>query len=382
MKAAILYAHPPEPDGLSQQGHMLYQGMKDNGEDVQPVHLSAEYQKEWLYKCFKPDIAIGVGFWGHTPDIIHHTKKCGVQPVPWFLSDGWVANYYKELSELPLVFTTSDWVRRTYLRDGVDIKNFEVAYIGFDLEKFKPIPKSDPGVKAIRDMAGVKDDEIMILTAGGDVTSKGAQEVLQALKKVNGEFRNWKYVCKLWGGQSADDHYEDEMRLVRALGEQTSNRIVYIEGPMSQEFMPYLLNACDIYAAPSRLEGFGMIQVEAMACGKPVVSINEMGPKETIVHGETGFLADVASTVDLTEEWVYTSMGFDERHIVKFNQPKTFAYRANIDQLADYLLKLLKNPDLREKMGKQAREHAVKNFDYRYTARQMTDIIKAKLKLS
>ena len=57
--------------------------------------------------------------------------------------------------------------------------------------------------------------------------------------------------------------------------------------------MPYILNAADIYAAPSRLEGFGMIQVEAMSCGIPVISINECGPKETIIHNKTGFLAKV-----------------------------------------------------------------------------------------
>ena len=40
--------------------------------------------------------------------------------------------------------------------------------------------------------------------------------------------------------------------------------------------MPYLIAACDIYAAPSRLEGFGMPQVEAGACGKPVIGIKAM----------------------------------------------------------------------------------------------------------
>ena len=72
-----------------------------------------------------------------------------------------------------------------------------------------------------------------------------------------------------------------------------------------------MLNACDIYAAPSRIEGFGMIQVEAMACGKPVVSINVGGPAETIIHNKTGFLAGVAEEVKLTEEWVYPHMGFE-----------------------------------------------------------------------
>ncbi len=150
---------------------------------------------------------------------------------------------------------------------------------------------------------------------------------------------------------------------------------------MSREFMPLLLNACDVYAAPSRLEGYGMIQVEAMACGKPIISINEMGPKETIIHGKTGFLANVASTVDLTEEWVSVGMGFEENRKIPFDKPKTFAYRANVDELADYLLKLLTSYELREKMGKAAREHAVEKFEYHKVAKQISDKIRERLRL-
>jgi glycosyltransferase involved in cell wall biosynthesis len=380
MKSVVLYAYPPEPDGLSQQGDMLYRGFKENKEEVLPCHLSSEFQKEWIYKFLKPDVAIGVGFWGHTQDIILHPQKYGVQPVPWLLADGWVANYHKQIADLPLVFTTSDWVAKTFLRDGVDTKNFVTSYIGLETEIFKPIPKTDPRIKLTREMIGIKDDEVMILTTGGDVTSKGAQEIFQALKKVDQEFKNWKYVCKIWGGESADDHYEDEMALIEELG-VSKDKVVYLEGSMSREFMPLLLNACDIYAAPSRLEGFGMIQVEAMACGKPVISIDEMGPKETIIHNETGFLAKVASTVDLTEEWAYVGMGFEEDHKIQFEKPKTFAYRADVDELADYLLRLLKDPELREKMGARAREHAVDKFEYRKIAKQMADVIKERLRL-
>ena len=53
---------------------------------------------------------------------------------------------------------------------------------------------------------------------------------------------------------------------------------------------------------PSRIEGFGMIQVEAMACGKPVISINVGGPAETIIHNKTGFLAKVSEEVLLKEK--------------------------------------------------------------------------------
>jgi alpha-maltose-1-phosphate synthase len=124
-----------------------------------------------------------------------------------------------------------------------------------------------------------------------------------------------------------------------------------------------------------------MIQVEAMGCGIPVISINEMGPKETIVHNKTGFLADVGETVELTEEWVYPDMGFGEQHKKKFEKPKTFAYRASVDQLADYLLRLLTNKELRETMGQEGRKHTLQNFEYHVVAKKMSDIIKNTLSL-
>src|SRR3989338_2356295 len=143
--------------------------------------------------------------------------------------------------------------------------------------------------------------------------------------------------------------------------------------------MPFLLNMCDVYAAPSRLEGFGMIQVEAQSCGKPVISINEMGPKETIAHGETGFLAKVGSTVELTQEKVYRWMGFKKNGIITFDKPKTFSYRADVEELAEYTLRLLTDDDLRVRMGERAREHAVKNFDYVGKAENVSRIIEENL---
>lgn len=380
MKSVILYAYPPEPDGLSLQGNLLYRGMKENGELVEPCNLSSEFQKEWLYDYFKPDIAFGIGYWGHSPDIVFHPQRFGVTPVPWFVADGWVANYHKELSDLPLVFATSEWVKRTYKRDGVDVKNFHVAPIGCDMDLFRPISRNDLRIKTIRKQLRVEDDEVMILTVGGDVTSKGAQEVLKALKQVDKHFPRWKYVCKVWGGDSADDHWDDEQKLIEGL-EESSDKVIYLEGSLAPEFMPLLLNACDIYAAPSRLEGFGMIQMEAEACGVPVISINEMGPKETIVHGETGFLASVAETVELKKEIVHPHMGFEGQGVVEFEKPKIFAYRANVEEIADYLLRLMNSEELRRSMGEKGRAHATRNFEYRMIARKMAELVGEKFGL-
>jgi glycosyltransferase involved in cell wall biosynthesis len=380
MKSVILYAYPPESDGLSLQGDMLYRGMKENGEAVMPCHVSGELQKDWIYKHFKPDVAIGVGFWGYTPNIILNPQKFGVTPVPWLVADGWVANYHDVLNSLPLVFTTSKWVVDVYARDGVNVKNFKVAPVGVEPEIFRPIPKTDPAIRKLRQMLGVKSGEKMILTVGGDVTSKGAQEILKALGKINKEFGNWKYICKSWEGGSNRDYHSEELELIKFLGLDNS-RVSFLGGAYSREFMPYLLNAADVYAAPSRIEGFGMIQLEAQACGIPVISIDAMGPKDTVIHGETGYLAKVESTIDLDSELAHPDMGFEKEMRIFFNKSKTFAYRASVDDLASYLLTLLTDDRKRIAMGSAAREHAVKNFNYRDLAAKMTSIIKERLSL-
>jgi len=380
MKSLILYVYPPETDGLSLQGDMLYRGMKEQGEEVMSCHWKGELQKEWIYKYFKPDVAIGIGYWGYAPEIILHPQKFEIMPVPWLVADGWVANYHDVLSKLPLVLVTSQWVKETYERDGVDVKNFETAYVGVEPDLFKPIPKSDPKVKKLREMLGVKPDEKLILTVGGDTTSKGAQEVLKALALVNSEFSRWKYICKSWGSDCSRGHLKEELDLIQELGLE-KEKILHFEGPYSREFMVYFLNAVDIYAAPSRLEGFGMIQLEAQACGIPVISIDAMGPKETIIHNETGFLARVEKTIDLESELVYPKMGFKEEKRIFFDKPKTFAYRADVEDLAGYLRILLTDDKKRIKMGGKARDHVIKNFHYRDVAKYMAGLIKERLRL-
>ncbi len=378
MKCLVLYAYPPEPDGQSLQGDLLYRGILKANVEAVPCHFKESLQKKFFLKTYKPDVAFGIGFWGNVPEIIREPLKHGVKPVPWFNADGWVANYQDEFNQLDLMFTTSRWVKEVYKRDGVDVDKIEAMHIGIDTDFFKPLNNSHYK-KEIRKMFGVKDNEKMILTIGGDTTSKGAQEMMRALAKVNEEFKDWRYICKSWPSECAEQWREKETALAEELG--IRDKVVFIDDEFSQEFMVHLLNACDIYAAPSRLEGFGMIQVEAMACGKPVISINKMGPSETIIHNKTGFLANPAEEVVLEEQWVFPHMGFKRKKLVKFDVPKIFEYRANVDELAKYSLKLLTDDDLREKMGKEARQHVVKNLDYRDIAKKILEITAERLDL-
>jgi alpha-maltose-1-phosphate synthase len=377
MKALLLYPYPVEPDGLSLQGFYLAKGLEELGVEVASCDRVDEDRKEELYKKFKPDVVIGVGFWGNVPDLVLHPLKFGMKPVPWFNANGWVANYHKTLDELPLLVANSRWVKSTYMRDGLKGKNIEVCGIGFDPCVFYPA-KDDVKVKKVRDKLGIKEGEIMLLTAGGDVTSKGAQEMFHALAKIKSEFPNWKYVLKIFPSFSARDHGKEEKKLIRELGLE-KDRIVYLTDEYPPEKMAELIRACDVYAAPSRLEGFGMIQQEAMACGKPVISINVGGPRDIVVHGKTGFLVDVEHEIKLDREWVYKYMGFDKKKVIEFPIPKTFAYRADIDQLADCTLKLFKDKGLRERMGAAGVKRAIGDFHYNTIAKKMLGLIKEKV---
>jgi starch synthase len=377
MKVLVLYDYPPSPGGLATQGDLLYRGLRELGVDAYPVNFESAQEKEWYYRWFAPDVVVGIGYWGHTPHLIMHPQRYGVTPVPWLVADGYIANYREILESLPLIFVTSEWVKKVYIRDGLSGNNIEVLPVGCDTDSFRSYDKKDPKIAAIRQAIGVSEDEVMILTIGGDAASKGAQEVMQALALIDNEAPPWKYVCKVWPQPRTEQQNLSDLQLATQLG--IEKKVIYTTNRISRNFMPYLIAACDVYAAPSRLEGFGMIQVEANACEKPVVSINAMGLLDTMIQGKTAYLADVAQEITIRETIVGTESGFRPGSKVVFKEPRTVDYRASIHDIAKYLLELMKNPDLCKKMGAAGRERVVENFNYKVVAKKFVDIVQKRL---
>jgi len=380
MKVLVLYDYPPSPAGLATQGHLLHRGLQELGVDVHSAHFESAQEKEWYYRWFEPDIVVGVGYWGHTPYLVLHPQRYGIQPVPWLVADGYMGDYHEILEPLPLILVTSKWVKSVYVRDGLSGKNIEVLPVGCDTDSFIPRDANDSKVTTVREALGVAPDQIMILTVGGDATSKGAQEVMQALALIDTKAPDWKYVCKVWPQPRTEQQNVIDMQLAAQLG--IEKNVIYTTGVMSRNFMPYLLAACDIYAAPSRLEGFGMIQVEAAACGKPVIGIKAMGMLDTMVHGETAFLAGVAQEIKLREATLGEGSGHEAGQRVVFKRPRTVDYRASVHDIADYLMKLMQDAELRKKMGEAGRKRAVEKFDYRVVAKRFVEIISQRLGIS
>lgn len=196
---------------------------------------------------------------------------------------------------------------------------------------------------------------------------------MQALALIDAEAPDWKYVCKVWPQPRTLRQNLEDLQLATHLG--IDKNVTYTANVVSRNFMPYLLAACDIYAAPSRLEGFGMIQVEANACGKPVIAINAMAFLDTMVHGETALLAGVAQEIRIGEAMLGEDHGMPEARRVVFPAFKTADYRASVQDIAEHLLRLMNDRELRARMGERGRQRVVERFDYRVVARQYLDIL-------
>jgi len=377
MKVLVLYEYPPTPGGLATQGDLLYKGLMELGVDVHAAHFESDQEKEWYYRWFKPDVVVGIGYWGYTPHLVLNPQKFGALAVPWLVSDGYIANYQDVLNALPLILVTSNWVKEMYVRDGINGDKIEVLPVGCDTDTFKPYSKDDPKIVAVREALGIAPDELMILTVGGDAASKGGQEVMKALAIIDNKVPKWKYVCKVWPQQRTSIQDASDEELAESLG--IEKKVIYAVNTISRAFMPYLLGACDIYAAPSRLEGFGMPQVEAGACGKPVLSINAMGMLDTLVHGETALLAGVAQKIVVNEVILGAAAGFEEGHKVVFDTPRIVDYRADVPDIAKYMEMLMNDASLRDKLGKAGHERVVANFDYRVVAKKFLRIMSERL---
>ena len=97
--------------------------------------------------------------------------------------------------------------------------------------------------------------------------------------------------------------------------------------------------------------------------------------QDTLVQGETAYLAKVARKIVVNEVTLGNESGFESQHRVLFETPRTVDYRADVQDIAKYLMLLMTDAALREKLGKAARKRVVEHFDYRAVAKQFVELM-------
>ncbi len=173
---------------------------------------------------------------------------------------------------------------------GADPGNISVIPCGADLGLFRPIPQAEA-----RHELGLPDDHHLILFVGRIDPLKGIDTLLKAIANVLEEAPHWRgQVCVVIVGGQVEDKPQDmswEMQELHALRERLGiQETVTFLGAQDQEVLPNFYSAADVVVMPSHYESFGMVALEAMASGTPVIASNVGGLSYIVRHGETGFL--------------------------------------------------------------------------------------------
>ena len=167
------------------------------------------------------------------------------------------------------VLATCDDELFELIRMGVDRRRVSVVPCGVDAHAFSPDgPVAERG------------DRPRLVSVGRLVRRKGVDEVVAALARVPGA------ELVVAGGAAAGD--PDRARLAELAARcQVADRVAFL-GPVPRAEMPALLRSADVVVCAPWYEPFGIVALEAMACGRAVVATAVGGMQDTVVHGVTG----------------------------------------------------------------------------------------------
>jgi len=165
---------------------------------------------------------------------------------------------------------------------GADPARIRMVPCGVDTELFRPIPRAEA-----RGRLGLSLDEKIVLFVGRLEALKGLDTLFQAFTQVDGHFSRPPRLLVV-GGDLAKEapKFESLRRLAANLG--IAERVSLL-GMVEQPLLPYYYAAADVLAMPSYAESLGMVAIEAMACGTPVVVSRVGGLQHTVLDGETGY---------------------------------------------------------------------------------------------
>lgn len=197
-----------------------------------------------------------------------------------------------------------------------------VLHPGVDTQRFVPAPRSE----SARTRLGWGDRPV-ILTVGRLQRRKGHDQMIRALASIRRDVPDVLYAIIGDG--------DERERLQALVADEGQGGHVQFLGELDDDALVQAYQQCDLFALPNRqdgedIEGFGMVLVEAQACGKPVIAGDSGGTAETLNEGETGRIVDCQGP----------------------------------DALAAVVSELLTDGPLRERMGTAARVWAASRFDW------------------
>jgi D-inositol-3-phosphate glycosyltransferase len=162
---------------------------------------------------------------------------------------------------------------------GADTRKVSLVPCGVDLEVFRPLDQ-----KAVRSRLGLNGEKIL-LYVGRVEPIKGLDLLVETAAQMDSEEGVRMMVV------GADVNGDREMDRVKQLAKERDleDKIDFV-GQVDHDDLPLYYNAADVCVVPSYYESFGLVALESMACGTPVVATRVGGLSTIIHHGRTGYL--------------------------------------------------------------------------------------------
>ncbi|MCP4417579.1 MAG: glycosyltransferase family 1 protein [Chloroflexi bacterium] len=158
---------------------------------------------------------------------------------------------------------------------------------GVDLERFQPISKEDA-----KKQVGIPCGDTNILFAGRIEPLKGIDTMLRAMALIQERRPDVLHnacMAIIGGDPWADDLDEEMARLQQLRADLDIHDLVTFLGAKDQELLPNYYAAAEMVVMPSHYESFGMVALEAMAMGTPVIASEVGGLAHLVKHGVTGY---------------------------------------------------------------------------------------------
>ncbi len=273
--------------------------------------------------------------------------------------------------QLGAAYRASTWLEKTAYQnaDGVvavsDAMREDVhGLYGVARERIRVIPNGiDPDqYQATKDRAvlakfGVDPDKPFVLFVGRITRQKGIIHLVSALKHLRADVQ----IVLCAGAPDTEEIGREMAARVEQARRETANPIVWIAQMVPKNDVIALYSQAAVFVCPSVYEPFGIINLEAMACGTPVVASAVGGIKEVVVSGETGLLVP-----------------FEARGATDFEpcDPELFAR-----DLAAAMDGLLADPERRRRMGLCARDRVERLFSWKSVARRTCDFYQSLIDL-
>ncbi len=186
------------------------------------------------------------------------------------------------------IISISGYTRdRLLTEQRLDLSQIVLLPCMVDADRFRPAPKPD----YLLQRYGLRPDQPVVLTVArlvGGTRHKGYDAVLEALPRIRQALPRVHYVLVGKGG--------DRPRIEAKIAELGLQHCVTLAGFVPDAELCDHYNLCDVFAMPSRGEGFGIVYLEAIACGKPALGGNQDGAIDALAQGELGALVDPTDT--------------------------------------------------------------------------------------